>query len=81
MTAALTAPTPAETALAQITLVQGLAARASVALRAPPPLPTTYCGRGCNGCAWEGYFDAVTWWLEDAVEALRNQGASAGSTG
>ena len=77
----MTAPTPAEAALGRIAQLQGRAAQTGVALRAPPPLPTTCCGRGCNGCVWEGYFDAVTWWLEDAAEALRNQGAAAGSTG
>ncbi len=77
----MTAPTPADQAQARITQVQGEAARAGVALRTPPPLPTTCCGRGCNGRVWEGYFDAVTWWLEDAAEALRAQGAPAGSTG
>lgn len=50
--------------------VQARAARAEVPLRAPPPAPTTCCGRGCNGCVWEGYFDAVRWWLEDAQAAV-----------
>ena len=53
-----------------IAATQARAARASVELRRPPPVPTTCCGRGCNGCVWEGYFDAVRWWLEDAEGAL-----------
>ncbi len=46
------------------------AARAHVTLRQPPPEPATCCGRGCNGCVWEGYFAAVAWWEEDARAAL-----------
>ncbi|MDM0073924.1 oxidoreductase-like domain-containing protein [Variovorax sp. J2P1-59] len=38
--------------------------------RAPPPEPTTCCGRGCNGCVWEGYLDAVAWWRDDALALL-----------
>lgn len=43
---------------------------AGVTLRAPPPLPTTCCGRGCNGCVWEGFYAAATFWQEDALAAL-----------
>ena len=54
----------------QIALWQGRAADAGLALRKPPPEPTSCCGRGCNGCVWEGYYGALGFWLEDAAEAL-----------
>ena len=39
------------------------------ALRPPPIVPTTCCGRGCNGCVWEYYFAALLRWNQD-VRAL-----------
>ena len=50
--------------------LQAEAARAGVVLRLPPPEPTSCCGRGCNGCVWEGYYGALTFWLEDAAQVL-----------
>ena len=40
------------------------------ALRPPPPEPTTCCGRGCNGCVWEGYHTALAHWRTDALAWL-----------
>lgn len=59
-------PTPLATATAQLLAMQQTLEAHGRAFRSPPPVPTTCCGRGCNGCVWEAYFDAVTWWLEDA---------------
>jgi hypothetical protein len=53
--------------------LQARAAAAGIVLRAPPPEPTTCCGRGCNGCVWEGFYDAARLWEEDALAALALQ--------
>ena len=58
------------TARALLAALQARAAARGVALRAPPPEPTTCCGRGCTGCVWEGWYAAVGWWEEDALQAL-----------
>jgi Oxidoreductase-like protein, N-terminal len=50
----------------QMSDLQERARAAGVTLRATPPQPTTCCGRGCNGCVWEGYYFAVDTWCEDA---------------
>src|SRR2546426_98789 len=61
---------PLEQALSQIGLWQQRAQAAGIALRPAPPQPTSCCGRGCNGCVWEGFYDAVLFWCEDAGQAL-----------
>jgi hypothetical protein len=49
-----------------------LAQQQGITLREAPPEPTTCCGRGCNGCVWEGFFAAAMFWREDALQALRS---------
>ena len=56
--------------LAGIKAVQLRAMAAGIMLRTPPPEPTTCCGRGCNGCVWEGYASALAWWQEEAETLL-----------
>jgi hypothetical protein len=44
-----------------------------LSLRPPPPEPTGCCGRGCNGCVWEGFFAAAAYWQEEALLALQGR--------
>ncbi|WP_291087248.1 oxidoreductase-like domain-containing protein [Hydrogenophaga sp.] len=46
------------------------------ALRPPPPEPATCCGRGCNGCVWEGFYEALHHWRTDALALLRTTTAA-----
>lgn len=55
-----------DTARATFAALQDQAARQGIELRQTPPEPTTCCGRGCNGCVWEGFYAAANYWRDEA---------------
>lgn len=63
---------PADLAQAQalVTAIEQRLAATGVKHRPSPPVPEACCGRGCHGCVWEGYYQALGYWQEDARELL-----------
>lgn len=62
--------TDRDSALALFAFLQARAAAQGITLRTPPPEPTSCCGRGCNGCVWEGYYEAAAYWRDEALFLL-----------
>lgn len=54
-----------------VSQIEALLSARRLIQRPPPPVPTTCCGRGCNGCVWQGYFEALRYWRDQARELLR----------
>ncbi|CAL93682.1 oxidoreductase-like domain-containing protein [Azoarcus olearius] len=59
---------------AAVAAIRGRLECAGLSLRPPPAPPTACCGRGCNGCVWEGYYSALGYWREDARRLLAGEG-------
>lgn len=66
----LPALTDKESAQTMFRLLQDAAMAKGLNLRLPPQEPTSCCGKGCNGCVWEGYYEAVLYWREEALLIL-----------
>ncbi len=67
----LVPPGPLAETQAMVAALQQRALAAGLTLRAPPPLPTGCCGRGCNGCVWEGFYAAAAYWQQEAEQRLQ----------
>ena len=65
-------PTDRDAALAIFGPLQRQALERGITLRPPPPEPVGCCGRGCNGCVWEGYYAAVAYWRDEALLQLQD---------
>lgn len=73
-------PANAEQARQWLADLGALLAQRGLPFRAPPEEPTSCCGRGCNGCVWEGYLSAVGYWCGQVREVLRRQQQACGDT-
>ncbi len=56
--------------------IEALLGQRKLSLRPPPPVPIACCGRGCNECVWQGYYEALAGW-RDQARALCDDGPAA----
>jgi hypothetical protein len=66
-------PANASQARQRIADLRAQLARRDIFFRDPPDEPTSCCGRGCNGCVWEGYLQAVGYWCEQVRALLHGE--------
>jgi hypothetical protein len=54
---------------AAIAAVLNHAAARGTTVKPAPPEPVGCCGRGCEGCVWLGWFEALERWRNNALLA------------
>lgn len=62
--------TDRDTGLAVIAHLQQRAKSAGIELNEPPPEPEGCCGNDCSDCVWDGWYDEVAYWRDEAEFAL-----------
>ena len=67
---ALTRAVDGPSASAMFAALQAHALAQGLEFRSSPADFTTCCGRGCNGCVWEGFADAAEYWRREALLVL-----------
>lgn len=54
--------------------IEALLGQCKLHLRPPPPVPIACCGRGCSECVWQGYYEALAGWRDQARTLLCGDG-------